>query len=807
MHPESAILGAFVWPGLFFGGLAGVAAPVIIHLLVRRRLRRVRWAAMDFLMDAQRHSRRRVRLEQLILLLLRCLAALLLAALLARPFALPGGWGSWFGGIQHTERIIVLDDSFSMMRRHHDDSLFEAATRAVTQLVKNFDSDYDSITVLLGSAPEDPLVSSQRLGVEAREALAARVAGLTASQRAVDFHAVLRSVRAQLDGRSDILNATIYVVSDFQRVGWVDREWRGETDPSLHQTSPLAVLDDWAGGSRRLTIRLIDVGADQARNVAVVAVHIAAGPVVADIPYELSVQLANHSQQAVHNVLVRVSADDGTDVESVVSEIGPDETVDHRVKVVHADPGRKTLRVEIDPGASDELGLDNEQFHIVTVEEAVRVLIVNGAPSSDTLLDEVSLLKTALDPRGALSSGNEIVVIGDYELEAAPFADFHVVILANVASPSLVAAQRLGGYVEGGGGVMVFLGDRVNTDDYNRTLGPEGAALLPGVLESVVITSKPVLLVATPATHPVMELLFGADGSLMRHVHFRRFMWCVTADPAAVTGGLSASASPGDGHTAGHPPEMDPTAWSTRPCHPPQVNVLARYATPDREPAIIEGRYGDGSVILFTSTCDRDWNDWASQPSYVVGMLEFVRHASGGAARDRQVTVGSPIELQVDGIRFHTDAYLVSEGSASDAGEPITGVLSESGDSVQFSWGATERAGVYRFQLRPRHEGTPLERAVAVTLDPDESNLRHATEPELHRSLSGLQWAGWAESRAEGAAARGTQATRVDYLTGTDGLDSGSDLAARELWRFVLAALVGVLLIEQTLACWFGRRG
>ena len=39
----------------------------------------------------------------------------LLAALLARPFALPGGWGAWFGGIQHTERIIILDDSFSMM--------------------------------------------------------------------------------------------------------------------------------------------------------------------------------------------------------------------------------------------------------------------------------------------------------------------------------------------------------------------------------------------------------------------------------------------------------------------------------------------------------------------------------------------------------------------------------------------------------------------------------------------------------------------------------------------------------------------
>ena len=48
------------------------------------------------------------------------------------------------------------------------------------------------------------------------------------------------------------------------------------------------------------------------------------------------------------------------------------------MKVVHADPGRRTLQVEIDPGAADELALDNVRFGVVNVEESVRVLIVNG---------------------------------------------------------------------------------------------------------------------------------------------------------------------------------------------------------------------------------------------------------------------------------------------------------------------------------------------------------------------------------------------------------------------------------------------
>ena len=62
-------------------------APILIHLLNKRKFKIVDWAAMDFLLDADKKNRRRIRLENLILLLsLRCLAVLLIGLLLARPF-------------------------------------------------------------------------------------------------------------------------------------------------------------------------------------------------------------------------------------------------------------------------------------------------------------------------------------------------------------------------------------------------------------------------------------------------------------------------------------------------------------------------------------------------------------------------------------------------------------------------------------------------------------------------------------------------------------------------------------------------
>src|SRR5205823_3672291 len=75
-----------VHPGLFIAGVAAVLLPILIHLLNKRKFRVVDWAAMEFLLDADKKNRRRIRLENVILLLLRCLAVFLIGLLLARPF-------------------------------------------------------------------------------------------------------------------------------------------------------------------------------------------------------------------------------------------------------------------------------------------------------------------------------------------------------------------------------------------------------------------------------------------------------------------------------------------------------------------------------------------------------------------------------------------------------------------------------------------------------------------------------------------------------------------------------------------------
>src|SRR5437588_11986087 len=78
------MLSLFLNPYTMVAGAALVSAPIIIHLINRMRFRRVRWAAMEFLLKSQKRNRRRLIIEQLILLALRCLLVLLVGLLVAR---------------------------------------------------------------------------------------------------------------------------------------------------------------------------------------------------------------------------------------------------------------------------------------------------------------------------------------------------------------------------------------------------------------------------------------------------------------------------------------------------------------------------------------------------------------------------------------------------------------------------------------------------------------------------------------------------------------------------------------------------
>src|SRR5260370_23597874 len=124
----------FLSPLLIWGTLLG-AIPLIIHLLNRRRFRRVEWAPMHYLKLTIQRNRRRIELEQLLLLLLRIALPVLLFFYLARPVLNPTGLEQWLGTGGRSTQVVLTDDSLSMGYAAGEAAGFQRAQQTAARLL------------------------------------------------------------------------------------------------------------------------------------------------------------------------------------------------------------------------------------------------------------------------------------------------------------------------------------------------------------------------------------------------------------------------------------------------------------------------------------------------------------------------------------------------------------------------------------------------------------------------------------------------------------------------------------------------
>src|SRR5262245_45774978 len=230
------MLELFANPGYLVAGGALISSPIIIHLINRMRYRRLRWAAMEFLLKAQKRSRRRLIIEQLILLMLRCILVALAALLVLR--LLDVSLGNLFAAQQDNLHLVVLDDTLSMSDRHQDGgetkTAFQVAKTDVVvggilkKIAQSTTNDRLAVLPLSRVATEDgfqPKLYERLADGARREQAIAEVEALPASKLHVEL---VRGVdrAAQLAADHTDKRVTVHVISDFRRRDWVGADAR-----------------------------------------------------------------------------------------------------------------------------------------------------------------------------------------------------------------------------------------------------------------------------------------------------------------------------------------------------------------------------------------------------------------------------------------------------------------------------------------------------------------------------------------------------------------------------------------------------
>ncbi|MGA2035820.1 MAG: BatA and WFA domain-containing protein, partial [Thermoguttaceae bacterium] len=122
---------SFAAPLFLLVGLAA-AIPVVLHLVNRRRARQAVFPTLRFLKISVEQTRRRKRIHDVLLMLLRAAILLLIALGLAGPTVTKI---RLLFGRAHTAAVIVLDNSTSMGMADGARTRFETATAAAFRIL------------------------------------------------------------------------------------------------------------------------------------------------------------------------------------------------------------------------------------------------------------------------------------------------------------------------------------------------------------------------------------------------------------------------------------------------------------------------------------------------------------------------------------------------------------------------------------------------------------------------------------------------------------------------------------------------
>ncbi|GAB4133617.1 BatA domain-containing protein [Thermopirellula anaerolimosa] len=639
----------FLQPALL-GWMAAAVVPVLIHLWSRRRHRETDWAAMEFLLAAYRPRRWRLLLQELLLLLARVALIVLLVGAAAEPVwrGLPAG----VAATSPTHRVFVIDASLSMSAEEGGTTRFETAKAEVMRLLESA-APGDLFSLILAGRVPDPALAGP---IFDRQAFREEIQRLQPTDGRVDWGQALARSRELISAAQQDLprpvRAEVVLITDLQRASWPAAV--GTTSSSAAALQREANL---LSETARLVVVPVASGGWQ-ENVAVADLQLESGAMTVGEEAAWRAVMRRYGPSRATDVAVQWFVDGKLVRESTLPWNG-ERRREAMLTYRFDSPGDHEIEVRIAP---DALKGDDTRRFVLPVRPAVRVLCVDGRPSNVPFQGASDYLRLALQP-GDEEGFRRVAVRteGEGAFDDIDLTPFDAVFFCDVAEFTESEAARLAAFVNRGGGLAFFLGERVRAENYNRVLaaGQGGRRrLLPARLGPI-IRRDSVALDPLGYRHPLLRAFQG-----------RESVGLLTAPVSAYF-------------------RLEKTAAS---------NAQSALALDNGDPLILTETIGFGRVILAATTADTTWTAFPIWADYVPMIQETLEYLLEPRREQRNVAVGDSIGEVRDLKRL--SGSMDVEIVAPD-GRRIRRAAVMEGEVLRWSFDDTQRAGFYRADLRP----------------------------------------------------------------------------------------------------------
>jgi hypothetical protein len=572
--------------GYLLAGLVVLGVPVLIHLLNRQKPQQMPFPAFRFLKLKRATNRRRMRLQNLLLLLARLLVLLLVIFALARPQL--RGEKTPLSGTQPVLAVLIFDTSPSMDYTSAGETRLDEARTRAKELLAQFAPESKIRVIETGELM--PPVNDLSGWIQGRSVVESRIGGLRTRPvveplpRLVEGGVALLARAVQEDNRPRML-----VVFGDRTVP----SWPGGAGKKVPEDIQAFFVDIGIEKPRDLAIESIETRPALVVPGAKLEVAVSVRAVGAEFNTELNCLFENEADPDPAQTRQPVRLGDGQRRRYVFQRkvpLRPKDALDAPVQIV------ASLR------GSDALAFNNTAYATVPVRSKRKLLLIADEPKKARPVRLAIQTIEADRPADAF----EVVQKTEKEtltLKATEWQDFSVAILHQLAEPKVALWDALGAFVENGGGLIIIPGgDEVerSVDVFNAE--GERVHLLPGTLKR---------LVKVPEGQPGV-----------RWKDFQR--------GHALTGAFL------DMQRAGRVDFDNPTTapqvlgyWEVEPN--PKALVISTYNVPRGEwAAVLEMRRGRGRVLMFTLPLDgrqidatRSWHNYWKDSSFGQVLLDL----------------------------------------------------------------------------------------------------------------------------------------------------------------------------------------
>jgi len=613
--------------GALLGGLLLVGIPILLHLILRLKPKQLPFPAFRFLKQRHLINRRKLRLQQILLLALRMLLIAVVVLAMSRPRVLgeyvPRWLREWLGQAndQPIGAVLVFDTSHSMEYRVQNQGRLEEARRLALDLIR--DLPENSRVAILETGDDEP----DEDWIITPAQIRARINGLRL--RPVTVPLVKQIGRAgqllqKMSQEEQPPTPFLYVFSDRTRVSW----------------------DDKLAGQLQLPSGLntvfVDLGQDQPRDAGIERVEVE--PLIAAPGARVQVRVTLSAQGAPYGDWVscqlegerdavparkKVQVTPGKSEEVVFTLTAPQRPGATAPGEVYQAPAQVIVKLITDDNRNyvDDLPFNNvwqatflvrddkrrqgrQMLTVVEDPQDARIWLAAFDSLSRARLPDA--FQVVVDKKYVVSSPDEVAKMTPAQLDA-----YRVVCLFQLTKPPLAMWVALQKFVENGGGLAIVPAGEELQGKLREDFNENGKRLLPATLREIVTvpqTKQGISWVGYMGSHPVLLAL----QEMVR-----------TSRP--------------DFEQEGRKPYVD-RYWLVDPIKK-EGNPIVSYADEARSPALVERLLGQGRVIQFTVPLDgrtfersRSWhNYWKQDSSFGLVLVHKVAVVLAGDVQNEEL--------------------------------------------------------------------------------------------------------------------------------------------------------------------------